>query len=106
MRTETKNRLLMATVVWGNWHLWIHLEVNLPTLLAEGNLPSLARRYRITYLLFTQKSDVERVQSAPQVKALRDLMDVEIGILDQEDLADPIKAAHKAWDIALRGAKQ
>ena len=96
----------MVTAVWGDWHLRMLFEVNLPTLLAEGNLPALARNCDITYLLFTQRSDFARVSSAPTIRALRDFMDVRIEILDDEDLDNPIAAHHKAWNTAVRRAKR
>ncbi len=105
MTGKIANRLLMVTAVWGDWHLRMLFEVNLPTLLAEGNLPALARSCRITYLIFTQRSDRKRLEAAPQIRALREFMDVQIELLDQKDLDNPIAAHHKAWNIAVKRAR-
>lgn len=97
-------RLTMVTAVWGKWHLDMHFNVNLPTLLAPGNLPALAARCKTTYLIFTRKADFERINSAAEIEALRRIMTVEIRWLDEADLQDPIAAHHKAWNLATKEA--
>ena len=106
MSGETQYRLIMVTAVWGDWHLRMLCDVNLPTLLADGNLPALARNCRITYLLFTQRADLQRLNSSPQIQALRKVLDVRIEILDQAELSNPIAAHHKVWSIAERQARR
>jgi hypothetical protein len=97
-------RLTMATAVWGDWHLDMHFNVNMPTLLAPGNLPALAEHCDMTYVIFTRAADVERIDNAPAIEALRRVMSVEIKLLTEADLKDPIAAHHKAWNLVTEAA--
>jgi hypothetical protein len=101
---QGKLRLTMVTAVWGKWHLDMHFNVNLPTLLAPGNLPALAEQCEMTYYIFTRKADFRRVDTAPETEVLRQIMSVEIRWLDEADLKDPIATHHKAWNQAIREA--
>ncbi len=102
---KSRDKLLIVTAVWGDWHIQMFLELNLPTLLAEGNLPALSRQCEITYLLFTQDSDFARLDASAEVMALRRHMKVELQALDRRDLSNPIAAHHKAWNIGIARAK-
>lgn len=99
-----KPKLLMVTAVWGQWHLNAHLSINLPTLLAPGNLPTLAGLCDIHYLIFTRPDDVERISAAPEINALRPLMSIEIKVLSAADIENPIAGHHKAWEQAQEQA--
>ena len=101
---KVKPRLIMATAVWGDWHLDMHFNVNLPTLLAPGNLPALADYCDMTYVIFTRAADVERIDAAPQIEALRQVMSVEIKLFTAADIKDPIAAHHKAWNLVTEDA--
>lgn len=102
----TELRVTIVTAVWGKWHLDMHLDVNLPTLLAPGNLPALAEYCDATYLIFTRKADFARLNSAPEIEALRRIMSVEFRWLDEADLKDPIATHHKAWAQATKEATE
>ncbi len=97
-------RLTIVTAVWGKWHLDAHFEVNLPTLLAPGNFPALAAYCDTTYLIYTRGADFARIDTAPETAALRQIMKVEIRLLSEDDLKDPIATHHKAWGLATQQA--
>lgn len=102
---ESRPRLLMSTAVWGDWHTMIHLTVNLPTLLAPGNLPTLAAACDMQYLIFTRRSDFTRIEADPAIAKIRALgIEVSIEFLPPEILKDPIAAHHAAWDMATKRA--
>jgi len=94
----------MATAVWGQWHLDMHFNVNLPTLLAPGNLPALAADCDITYVIYTRKADVRRVEEARETNALRRFMSVDIRLLSDADVKDPIATHHKVWSLITQAA--
>ncbi|MEM8811414.1 MAG: hypothetical protein AAGF59_02260 [Pseudomonadota bacterium] len=99
--------MLITTAVWGAWHTDIHLNVNLPTLLAEGNLPALADDFRVRYRIYTRKEDYETLDFHPAVEALRDAhIQVEFELMPPEILKDPIAAHHFAWNEATKSAKE
>ena len=97
--------LLMTTAVWGDWHISAHLGINLPTLLAAGNLPVLARRCQMTYRLYTRPSDVWRLTASPVMQEIARLMQVEVETLSEDRLADPIAAHQWAWEQAQNAAR-
>jgi len=101
-----KTRVLMTTAVWGAWHLMVHLTINLPTLLAEGNLPTLVETCRIRYVIYTRREDFERIDRALVTQALRALhIGIEFRFIASDILKDPIAAHHYAWNAATRDAK-
>lgn len=95
----------MVTAVWGEWHIRQLLELNLPTLLADGNLPSFARRHDLSYRIFTRKADMESLAGAPIIEHLRSFMPIELGTLPDDILKNPIAAHHHAWDQATQAAQ-
>lgn len=103
MREKTK--ILMATAVWGDWYINAYLAVNLPSLIAPGNLPELTRGCDLTYRLYTRRSDVSRLMSSPVMQAISRMMPVEVEILSEEKLAHPIAAHQWAWEQAMAAAK-
>jgi len=100
-------RLLMVTAVWGEWHLMVLLTVNLPTLLAPGNLPTLAKCFRVRYLIYTHKSDFDRIDNDPAIAKIRNLgIDVEIEILPPDVRRNPNATQHPAWKMAVLRARE
>src|SRR2546425_9283973 len=97
--------ILMVTAVWGDWHIGAHVVVNLPTLLSPQNLPALARRYPMTYRLYTRRSDVERLMTSPAMEEIARLMRVEVEILSEERLSNPIATHQWAWEQARDAAR-
>ncbi|MCC7047743.1 MAG: fasciclin domain-containing protein [Alphaproteobacteria bacterium] len=98
-------RVLMITIVWGEWYLNAHLALNLPSLLAAGNLPAFCAAVDLTYVIMTRQVEVESVRRAPSVQALSRLMPVEIRVIAESETADPIGAHQRAWARATAEAK-
>ncbi len=101
-----KNRLLVATAVWGDWHISRLLELNLPTLLARGNFPALARTCELEYVIYTSAADLPRLRAAPQVQALQSLAKLEFQTISARALQAPIEAHHEYWADANERAKR
>ena len=99
-------KLVMVTAVWGEWHLRAHFEMNLPTLLAPGNFPALVEFCDIHYIIYTCRRDLRFVKDAPINATLRQLMSLEVRLLDDDDLENPIAAHHLAWSKAIEDAKR
>jgi hypothetical protein len=62
--------------VWGSQHIEAWLRRSLPSLLAPGNLPALAKVCPVKLLLCTTREDIPQLFGAPAVKALRDIVPV------------------------------
>lgn len=99
-----KNRLLVVTAVWGDWHVSKHIDLNLPTLLAGGNFPALSKHCDLTYLIYTSRADMERMRRAPAVRALSSFMKLEFRTIATEALQNPIAAHHDVWAQAMAQA--
>jgi hypothetical protein len=58
-------KLLLAKPVWGEAYVDLLLDANLPSLLAEGNLPRIAREHDVFNVIFTTPEDAERIEQNP-----------------------------------------
>jgi hypothetical protein len=82
--TRPASRIFHAvTHVWGRPYLDVFLNLCIPNQLGPGNVPALppGSRYRI----LTRSSDVEEIDAHPMVHALRDVIAVDIVVIDALD---------------------
>jgi hypothetical protein len=97
--------ILIVTVVWGDWHLRAFLDVNLPTLLAPGNLPALFVRHRGTYRIYTRAADISRIEGSATFQRLATLVPIEVEVIeDEERLRHPIQTHVEIWRDAVAQA--
>src|SRR5262245_38368504 len=68
--------------VWGAAYARQFLDCCLPTLLAAGNLPALARALPTRFVLLTQASDVAGIRAHPTWRQLAQCCDTEIATID------------------------
>lgn len=101
-----KHKLLVVTAMWGPWHISKFTDLNLPTLLADRNFPALGERCEITYLVYTSQKDMDQVQAATGLLALKQYMDLQFRVIPADLLADPILAHHRVWAEATLQAKK
>jgi hypothetical protein len=85
--------------VWGKRHVGQFLDFCLPSILADGNLPSLCRRGPCAFIVFTGADDAESIRRDSLWKRLEGLCAAEIVLID-----DLISACHSAT-ITLAYAK-
>jgi hypothetical protein len=67
----------LVTNVWGVRHTDLFLEMTLPNLLSDGNLPALASVHRVVYRIHTTLKDMERIKVSASGKMLAKLVPVE-----------------------------
>lgn len=72
-----KRKVRVATLVWGEWYSNVFRDITLPTLLAPGNLPLLAKQTELEYLIATTPEDVSRLENAPAFRKLSKLAKIE-----------------------------
>jgi len=70
------NGIFVCVPVWGENHVNRLLDVAIPCLLAEGNLPTLARIYRVAMVIYTNEYDAEVLRASSRMKALEAVIDV------------------------------
>jgi hypothetical protein len=68
--------------VWGTPFIAQFLSVSLPTLLAPGNLPALAKSLPCKLIFLTSSEDAANLRDHPAIHYLRGVCDVEISIID------------------------
>ena len=94
-----------STVVWGSWHVGAFLDVNLPSLLAPGNLPAFAARHKVIYRIFTSARDIERITSSPAFKQAQALVSMELIECPVENAQNPIAVHHVLWRRSIDEAR-
>jgi hypothetical protein len=84
----------------------MYLEVNLPSLLAPGNLPAFAALHEIEYHIHTTAEDAARIESTPAFAAARKFVKFVFTTIQPNNYPDPITAHHALWresiEIATR----
>ena len=96
---------IMSTPVWGAGHLGLFLNVCLPSLLADGNLPSLAPDPQNRYLIYTRPEDEERLRAAPTFGRLSEIVTVEV-ILIREKITEPHRTMSNCHADSVRRADE
>jgi hypothetical protein len=95
-----------VTVVWGDWHTSAFLALNLPTLLAPGNLPALSEQWKIVYDIYTRAADIEKIEQSQVGRWLRRIALLRINVISEEIIGDPIRAHHEIWLEAIEKAQR
>ncbi len=95
-----------STAVWGPWHTSVFLEVNLPSLLASGNLEAFARRHKVVYRIQTSREDAASIEASPAYQRARQIVDCEIVARAIHRTVDPIGMHHMLWRQAIDGARR
>jgi len=68
--------------VWGYRFVRQFLDASLPTLLAPGNLPTLAGTLPCEFVILTSESDAPYIREHPTFRALSEICDTEIRLID------------------------
>src|SRR3974377_2306277 len=89
-KREAPKAIQLLLPVWGKRFISQFLQVSLPTLLAPGNLPSIAKSLPCRFVFLTSSEDIVDLRNHPVVKChLRGLCEVEFTNID-----DLITGAH------------
>jgi hypothetical protein len=103
----------LITSVWGREFIGNYLDVSLPALLAEKNLPALGAVAPLCANIITDKAGFAALDRSDAVKALRQIADVDIVIMEEEDSDsdhydrvarmhnNSLKSAHEVGEGAL-----
>ncbi|MGB7007613.1 MAG: hypothetical protein WBE05_24785, partial [Pseudolabrys sp.] len=68
--------------VWGSRYVRQFLEFCLPTMLAPGNIPALARRLPCTFVVMTSQRDEPLIRHHPAWHRLAEICEVEVQLID------------------------
>jgi hypothetical protein len=97
------SRFCIVTAVWGNRFVDLFLRYALPSLLAEGNIPSASRDGDGLYVIVTTKESAAHIRRSDVVQRLRDHIAVEI-IAQDIPAGNPHLLHVAAWKLATRRA--
>jgi hypothetical protein len=96
---------LLSTPVWGAGHLGLFLNVCLPSLLADGNLPGLAPDAQNRYLIYTRPEDEAELRAGPTFRLLCEIIAVEV-LLIQEEITEPHRTMSNCHIDSIRRADE
>ncbi len=96
---------VFTTVFWGDWHRDMFLEVNLPTMLAAGNLPAFTGDVACEYLIYTTSDDAQIVEQNGAFARLRSFMPVKIKVFAPSKTRHPIDLHRDIWHTATNHAQ-
>ena len=100
-------KCLISTVVWGDRHVGAFLDLNVPTLLAEGNLPAFAARIDTIYVIHTPRADRQRMRRSCTFQRLQTLIDLRFeGDFSGRDISDPIQTHQAVWWESINAARR
>jgi hypothetical protein len=106
IRANGRRRCVIVTVLWGDWHRQMFLDVNLPTLLAPGNLPTLAAGLDCEYLVYTTRQDADLMMRSRAFDRLRSLMGVSFKLFEPSKTQHPIALQTDIWLAATGYARR
>jgi hypothetical protein len=102
-------KLLMATVVWGDWYVTALIDHTLPSLLSPNNLPLLAGDCDLEYVVMTRQAEAARIEGSPAVQLARRVMRVHV-VPALPAVIDPsinvFNFHHLMWNFAHERAKK
>jgi tetratricopeptide (TPR) repeat protein len=100
-------KIRLVTAVWGNDFVSLYLKIALRSLLADGNIPDLAKFNQVVYTIYTTKEDVKALQASETFNELQRYVDVQFRLFTKEDVSStPTEAHHQLWDKGLKLAKK
>jgi hypothetical protein len=77
---------VIGSVVWGQRFVDKFMDYCLPSLLAPGNIPALARKRKVVHSIVTTEADRDRIVAHPAFARLRELAEVVFTCFPQEFL--------------------
>lgn len=96
---------VLSTPVWGAGHLGLFLNVCLPSLLAAGNLPSLAPNPQNQYLIYTRAEDEAELKAAATFRRLSEIISVDVRLI-QEEITEPHRTMSNCHIDSIRRADE
>jgi uncharacterized surface protein with fasciclin (FAS1) repeats len=100
-RYGEKMRFQLLTVIWGNDFAKLFLELTLPSLLADGNVPALSHAHDVNFLIFTTETDQRYLEESSNFKKLTSIVSVKFVKFDLNEIDPSHFGSH--WILWRRG---
>jgi len=94
-----------STVLWGDWHTGLFLDVNLPSLLASGNLPAFTHRHKSKYRIMTTAGDARRIKASAVFRRACEVASFELVPCNVGVVKNPFHMHHLLWRRSIEEAK-
>jgi len=101
-----KEGLYFCLAVWGEEYTGLFLDYCLPSQLAEGNLPAIARMLPCIYRIFATPQDAEKILNHWTFVQLRKIMSTEVIQIDAEIGSDPHQTVNIFHETAVLDARE
>jgi hypothetical protein len=100
-----KRKFQLVTAVWGKWFVDVFLKFGIPSLLAPGNIPRLCANGQGRYVIFTRRSDAQRIAASEAYARLSRHLPVELEALPDRIFAGNPHVIHMdLWGKAAKSA--
>jgi hypothetical protein len=98
MTLRSNFKIYFCNVVWGAEYLEFFLAFNIPSLLAELNIPSLGKD-KCTFFIYTKEEHVETIKNSSSIKILEGYVDIKIvtRIINSHDKHVSLSSYHKEF---------
>lgn len=104
-----RKKLIIATVVWGDWYVNALLDYAVPSLLAPNNFPGLARECDLEFMIITRPAEQPRIEASPAIQSARRFMAVHVfpalpPVIDSS--VNVFQFHHMMWNFAHERGKR
>ena len=96
----------LVLLVWGEQYTKLFTDIGLPALLAEGNIPALARSFPTVFKIYTRPVDVPSITASPAFQRVAPLVETRFLEFDPTVSDDKYAAMTACHRIALREAAE
>jgi hypothetical protein len=93
-----------VTAVWGPRHVQSFIDLNVPSLLADGNVPAFGDQIDTTYVIYTPERDRLIIEGSSALRRLRQFIRVEFRELSASDIGAPIDTHNRIWRQGIEDA--
>ena len=90
-------RLRIVTVVWGCEFVERFVRLAVPSLMARGNLPDLARRHSVVYDIYAPAEDIQRITSHAAFAGLARVVEIRFHSFALSEIDAENSMSH--WDV-------
>lgn len=99
-------KILFAVTFWGPWHTNAFVDVLLPSLLTEGNLPSMSLTHQLEFQILTTGAGKKRLMSSPLFAMLTKVGSVIITEREHFIAEEKFTIHHNWWNRVLELGKR
>jgi hypothetical protein len=103
--TGRRPQCVFATTFWGEWHRSMFVDINVPTMLAAGNLPALTSEIDCEYLIYTTSEDAAHLTQNSAFRQFRTIMPVKIKLFAPSKTRHPVALHQDVWRAATEFAR-